>query len=281
MADNYGNGLSTFFPAMLNDGHGALHRPNLRQSVDQWREAQNLEPTDIFFHVVATMHAPAYRAGNDSALRMDWPRIPLPGKPDLLRTSADLGARVARLLDVEQPVAGVSEGALLSGLGLIAVPKGKSFALSVGWGHVQTNKNGSRIVMPATGRLTERNWTDAERVSLAALADRHELTLDALLNLIGSTAVDVHMNADAKWEGVPANAWSYTLGGYQVLKKWLSYREAAVLGRPLTGDEALHFAASARRITAILCMGPALDAAHAAASASAIQWVDGKPAPSG
>lgn len=28
------------------------------------------------------------------------------------------------------------------------------------------------------------------------------------------------------------------LGGYQVLKKWLSYREESLLGRPLTRDEA-------------------------------------------
>lgn len=272
---------SSNFPFRTIDGSTKELRYNLLPATLTWLEASGLPPRVLFEHIVATLHARAYRTANAGALRMDWPRIPLPGQPDLLRTSADLGARVARLLDVEQPVSGVSEGALLPGLGLIALPKGKSFALSVGWGHVQTNKNGSRIVMPATGRLTERHWTDAERVSLAALADRHRLTLDTLLNLIGSTAVDVHMNAEAKWEGVPANAWSYTLGGYQVLKKWLSYREAAVLGRPLTGDEALHFAASARRITEILCMGPSLDAAHAAASASAIPWVDGKPAPSG
>jgi hypothetical protein len=30
----------------------------------------------------------------------------------------------------------------------------------------------------------------------------------------------------------------YTLGGYQVIKKWLSYRERAVLRRALKPDEA-------------------------------------------
>jgi hypothetical protein len=29
---------------------------------------------------------------------------------------------------------------------------------------------------------------------------------------------------------VPANVWRYTIGGYQVVKKWLSYRERALLG---------------------------------------------------
>ena len=52
-------------------------------------------------------------------------------------------------------------------------------------------------------------------------------------------------------------------GGYPVLKKWLSYREAEIIGRPLSGDEVMHFAKSVRRICEILCMGPALDQAYA------------------
>ena len=37
-----------------------------------------------------------------------------------------------------------------------------------------------------------------------------------------------------------------------MLKKWLSYRERAILGRPLTPDEVQHFTATARRIAALL-----------------------------
>jgi hypothetical protein len=36
----------------------------------------------------------------------------------------------------------------------------------------------------------------------------------------------------------PARVWDYTIGGYQVIKKWLSYREHDLLGRPLTTEEA-------------------------------------------
>ena len=61
------------------------------------------------------------------------------------------------------------------------------------------------------------------------------------------------------------NVWAYKLGGYQVLKKWLSYRESKVLARPLKLDEVQHFANTARRIAAILSVpspsqgeGPAL-----------------------
>ena len=36
----------------------------------------------------------------------------------------------------------------------------------------------------------------------------------------------------AYWCNVPAAVWRYKLGGYQVLKKWLSYRERNILARP-------------------------------------------------
>ena len=42
---------------------------------------------------------------------------------------------------------------------------------------------------------------------------------------------DVYLNGEAFWRNVPAAVWNYRLGGYQVLKKWLSYREHAILGR--------------------------------------------------
>ena len=59
---------------------------------------------------------------------------------------------------------------------------------------------------------------------------------------------------------MPAEVWAYTLGGYQVLKKWLSYREAKVLARPLKVDEIETFTHNARRIAALFALGEALDA---------------------
>lgn len=59
---------------------------------------------------------------------------------------------------------------------------------------------------------------------------------------------------------MPLPVWEYTLGGYQVLKKWLSYREAALLGRPLTVGEVAEFAHIARRIAALLALADGLDA---------------------
>jgi Type ISP C-terminal specificity domain len=68
----------------------------------------------------------------------------------------------------------------------------------------------------------------------------------------------------AFWSNIPSAVWEYTLGGYQVIKKWLSYREKELLGRGLTKEEARHVTDMARRIAALLLMGPALDANYEA-----------------
>ena len=114
---------------------------------------------------------------------------------------------------------------------------GNDFALSAGWGHYGTGG----AVMPGQGRIVERTFTPEERT---AMGD----TLPAL----GQTTFDVYLNARACWRNVPAAVWSYKLGGYQVLKKWLSYRERGILGRPLKPAEVQHLVNMSRRIASIL-----------------------------
>ena len=64
--------------------------------------------------------------------------------------------------------------------------------------------------------------------------------------------VDVYLNDNAYWRDVPIEVWEYRLGGYQVLKKWLSYRESKVLGRALEVGEVGWFSEVARRIAVVL-----------------------------
>ena len=208
---------------------------------------------DLFHHILATLHDPAYREANAGALRMEWPRIPLPGWPngeadgtaDSLAASAARGRELARLLDSEAPVPGVTQGALRPEIAALAVPSttdsrnmtGDDFALTAGWGHYGTGD----AVMPGQGRIVEREYTPDER---AALGDA--------IPVLGEKTLDVYLNDRAFWRNVPAAIWDYKLGGYQVLKKWLSYRERDVLGRALTPEEVLYFAEMTRRIGAIL-----------------------------
>ena len=262
LADNFGNGLSSFFPAWLRDeglaldGGGTQRRPNLSAAAQRYLDRLGLGVEDLFHHALAVLHDPAYREANAGALRMEWPRIPLPGWPDddapnaadELTASAARGRELAALLDPETPVAGVTAGTLRPELAAIAVPAtaggrnmaGDDFALTVGWGHFGTGD----AVMPGQGRAVERPYTAAEREALG----------DAI-GVLGDVTVDVHLNDNARWSNVPGAVWNYKLGGYQVLKKWLSYRESKVLGRGLLPGEVQHFTDTARRIAAILLAG--------------------------
>lgn len=148
--------------------------------------------------------------------------------------------------------------------------------VSAGWGHVQVSRTGSTLVMPGLGLVNERDYSATEQSALAEEGKALGMTLDDVLALLGGRTFDVHLNADTMWTNVPANVWDYTLGGYQVIKKWLSYREASILGRALKPDEMAHVAEMVRRIAAILLLGPALDANYQAAKANAAEWKEGR-----
>ena len=84
------------------------------------------------------------------------------------------------------------------------------------------------------------------------------------------------MNDKVYWRNVPANVWEYFIGGYQVIKKWLSYREQELLGRALSADEADGVMNMARRLSAIVLLQPALDENYRRATASAYAWKSAK-----
>ena len=114
---------------------------------------------------------------------------------------------------------------------------GEDFAVTAGWGHGGQGD----AVMPGQGRVNERSYTAEEKAAFGPAT-----------TILGDTTFDVYLNSKAYWRNVPSAVWNYKLGGYQVLKKWLSYREQKVLGRPLKPDEVQHFTDTARRIAAIL-----------------------------
>ena len=250
---------ASMFPAWLRDdgldldGDGTQRRPNLSPAAHRYVDKLGLGVEDLFHHVIAVLHDPEYRESNAGALRMEWPRIPLPGWPDgdadgaadELTASAARGRELAALLDSETSVPGVTEGALRPEIAAIAVPSttsghnmsGDDFALTASWGHFGSGQ----AVMPGQGRAVKRPYTPDEQAALAKTAPT-----------LGDTTFDIYLNDVAYWRNVPAAVWTYKLGGYQVLKKWLSYREQKVLGRALKLDEVQHFTNTARRIARIL-----------------------------
>ena len=250
---------ANMFPAYLRDeglgieGEDIQRRPNLSGEAHHYLESVGANVEDLFHHVLAILHDPAYREANAGALRMEWPRIPVPGWPDgdevgaadELAESAAHGRKLAALLDSDTAVAGVTSGTLRPEIGIISVPSttdggnmaGDDFDVTAGWGHFGSGQ----AVMPGQGRVVERPYTSEERESMG----------DAI-SVVGDKTCDVYLNDRACWSNVPANVWGYRLGGYQVLKKWLSYRESKVLGRALLPDEVQRFTDTARRIAAML-----------------------------
>ena len=256
---------------LVTDSAGASRHPNLSAAARRYLERLGLGVEDLFHHVLATLHDPAYRAANAGALRMEWPRIPLPGWPNggsdgaaaELARSAARGRELARLLDPDAPAPGVTTGTPRPELVDIAVPAtaddhnmtGDDFAVTAGWGHAGSGD----AVMPGQGRTVERACTAKEREALraapAAFGDGAAPRASGNDGATpGGTTFDIYLNADAFWRNVPPAVWRYKLGGYQVLKKWLSYRERTVLGRALKPDEVLQFTEIARRIAAILAL---------------------------
>ena len=209
---------TSMFPAWLcesemgSDGNVA-RCANLSGAARRYIDYLGISVDDLFYHVLAVLHDPAYRETNAGALRMEWPRIPLPGWPDgklkgtalFLAESAERGRKLAALLDTEAPVRGVTQAPLRSEFAAVAVPTtvsgrnmaGEDFAVTAGWGY----HGQSKAVMPGQGRTMERDYAAEDR---AALSDG--------LQFLGETTLDIHLNANTFWRNVPATVWNYKLG---------------------------------------------------------------------
>jgi len=204
----------------------------------------------IWMHALAIGYSPAYLIENADGVRQDWPRIPLPNSKAALLASAELGDQIAALLDTENGVEGVTAGKLKPEFKTIAVLSStKNLSLTAGWGHA--GKGG--VTMPGKGKLGTRAFTPDKTVAA-----------------LGQSTHDIYLNNSACWQNVPEKVWDYTIGGYQVIKKWLSYRELGLLGRALTPDEAREVTHMARRIAALILLQPELDKNYQAVKSATV-----------
>ena len=232
----------------------------------------------LWMHVLAIGYAPDYLRENAEAVGDDWPKIPLPASHELLATSARLGRRIAALLDVEKAVDGVTIGEIQPELRLMALRShegGKplyseagDYKLAAGWGH----RGKAAAVMPGKGKIRRRDYTPAEIASLEEGAQAQGVTLQQITRYLGETSNDIYLNAVAYWRNVPSSVWEYAIGGHQVIKKWLSYRERELLGRPLKMDEVKYVTEMVRRIAGILLLKPKLDANYQAVKENTYTW---------
>ena len=218
----------------------------------------------IWMHALAIGYSPAYLSDNADGIRQDWPRIPLPKTKTALLQSSELGCRIAALLDTEKPVEGVTSGAIdpvLQGIGVVSRagggnldPNRGDFDVTAGWGHA--GKGG--ICMPGKGRIESHTATGKEQVKL-----------------LGDQTCDVYLNDVGYWTNIPQKVWDYHIGGYQVIKKWLSYREKPLLGRALKMKEIEYVTEMARRIAALIMLQPELNANYDTVKSRTYTWPSG------
>jgi len=232
--------------------------PNLSGRAGAYLASLGIVPDDpdyasmLWLHALAVAYSPRYVADNVGGIAADWPRIPLPAAHERLRESAALGRLVADLLDPLRPVpAALPEivGRIRRVDGGAVQPARGDLDVTVQWGIVQR----TGAVMPGRGKLVRRPFSHEEHAALGTHADA-----------LGE-ALDVFLNDGTYWACVPSAVWEFKIGGFQVLKKWLSYREhgdghPSLLGRGLTPAEARHFTALAQRLTAVVMLTPDLDA---------------------
>jgi predicted helicase len=125
---------SNLFPAQLRQeaalGADAGLHGNLSVAAQRYLKHIGADVEDLFHFVLATLHDARYRAANADGLRLGWPRIPLPGwsesageaRAEQFHATLAQGRELARLLDPDRPVPGVTAGQLRPEIAPIAVP---------------------------------------------------------------------------------------------------------------------------------------------------------------
>ena len=205
-------GKISYFPLWLFNGSQRV--PSLSASfVSTVGNVLNFLPTDyrpedptaplhaekIFHYLYAVLHSPAYRQRYAAFLRTDFPRIPIPGSRKVFDALAKLGAEL------------------------------------VAW-HLLEHQNAINIVAGCAIYTGATAWFGTD-FSLVKVAEKSR----ELADVQGTTGKvgKVFINATSGFANVHQSIWQHTIGGYQVLHKWLDDRRKA--GRSLTQEDITHW----------------------------------------
>ena len=267
-------GHSYYFPFSIETLPGTISA-NLSNAALNYLENLGYQDIDqnessrgaLWFHALAIAHSPQYLAENKDGISVDWPRIPLPAQRTRFDASRTLGEKIAALLDTESGVDGVTIGTGREHLRILGVISSTNLHVNVGWG----SRDRRGRVNPGKGKTEVRTWTDYELKALQKGLATECIDTEKALKLLGQP-VDIYLNDDTCWSGVPQAVWNYVIGGYQIIKKWLSYREESVLGRALTSKEAREVSATVRRLAVLLLISDDLDVNYRESRDDAYQW---------
>lgn len=278
-------GHTYYFPSWLEGDDGAKI-PNLSalmlEYLDILQMSQDISPVEagrlVWNHVLAVVFSPAYLNENAAGISRGWPKIPFPTVRDgnsemiakareLLMESSRLGEMVANLLDLAGGVDGVTQGELRPDFASMAIPWDIAndapfptgaldmVPVTMEWGRLSKEN----AVLPSHGGQMWRDYLPGERLCLEEGARIGGVRAGAVYACLGDKTGEIRLSDQVGIWNVPSGAWHFTLGGYRVLQKWLSYRVTTILGRPLAFDEVESFCQIVRRIAALLLLGPQLN----------------------
>lgn len=204
----------------------------------------------------AILHAPAYQAEHKSALSADWAHLPVPKDAELLAALVGKGEQVTRLFDANRDARDVIEAIV-----------GRERTASIG----PMRRSDGGHLRPDDLKITVTYWGGGKgrwKPRPFGVDDAPDEAWGE--GIWGEQTGDLYINEDAFFANVPEAVWSYQLGGYPVLKKWLGYRQADRRGGlALTDDERKWVRQIIQRIAALLALGPELDALYQRAASDA------------
>lgn len=209
----------------------------------------------LFRAALAVLHAPSYQAEHKSALSADWAHLPIPKDIALFERLVSAGEKITRLLDTGRDA---NE--------LIKTIIGTERARTLG----PLKRAGGKQVRSEDLKVTVTYWGGGKGRWIPRPFGAEEMPPDEFKGAWGEQTGDLYLNDLAYFGNVPERVWSYQLGGYPVLKKWLGYRQADRRdGNPLADDERRWFRQIIQRIASLLALGPSLDGLYQEAAEDA------------
>lgn len=203
----------------------------------------------------AVLHAPTYQAEHKSALSADWAHLPIPKNPDLFERLVVAGEQVTRLLDANRDAGDIIHAII-----------GADRTNALG----PLKRRDGNQVRPEDLKITVTYWGGGKGRWMPRPFAAEEGPAREYGEAWGERTGDLYLNDDALFANVPELIWTFQLGGYPVLKKWLSYRQADRReGNPLTDDERRWFRQIIQRLGALLALGPTLDMLYQEAASNA------------
>ena len=167
---------------------------------------QTFAPIDLLDYIYAVLHSPNYRETYKEFLKIDFPRVPYPD-PHTFWPLVKLGAELRQLH-------------LLGGEGSIpstALPTSLWVESPVLDNLITTYPNdGDNIV---TRKINKNDFEIMDSTDKSASTGR------------------IWINDQQYFDGVPAVAWEFYIGGYQPAQKWLKDRH----GRKLNFEDIVHY----------------------------------------